>query len=73
MNGEQYADRGVKFVFDNGRVVTGTWVTTSEGSRYWYGPGYYRDTSPELTSSRPYEINGKTYLVHSSNVVLISD
>ncbi|MBO5110389.1 MAG: phosphodiester glycosidase family protein [Clostridia bacterium] len=62
MNGEQYADRGVKFVFDNGRVMTGTWVTTSEGSRYWYGPGYYRDTSPELTSSRPYEINGKTYL-----------
>ena len=62
MNGEQYTDRGVKFVFDNGRVMTGTWVTTSEGSRYWYGPGYYRDTSPELTSSRPYEINGKTYL-----------
>ena len=62
LDGEQYADKGIKFTFDNGRVTDGAWVTTTEGTRYWYGPGYYRDTSPELTSSRPYEIDGKTYL-----------
>ena len=62
LDGERYADKGVKFVFEQGRLTDGVWVTTSEGSRYWYGPGYYRDTSPELTSSRPYEIDGKTYL-----------
>ena len=61
-NGEQYADKGVKFDFDNGRIKKGAWVEYTEGRRYWYGPGYYKDTSPELTSSRPYEIDGKTYL-----------
>ncbi len=61
-DGEQYADGFVKFVFDNGRVTSGVWVTTSVGTRYWYGPNCYRDTSPDHTSSRPYEIDGKTYL-----------
>ena len=61
-DGEQYADRGVKFLFDNGRLTTGTWTRNSTGNRYWYGPGYYRDMSPEKTSCRPYEIDGKTYL-----------
>ncbi len=61
-DGEQFADKGVKFPFENGRLLHGTWMTYAEGTRYWYGPGYYRDTSPELTSSRPYEIDGKTYL-----------
>ncbi len=61
-DGEQYADRGVKFLFDNGRLTTGTWTRDSAGRRYWYGPGYYRDMSPDSTSSRPYEIDGKTYL-----------
>ena len=60
--GEQYADNGIRFSFENGRLLHGTWMVYSEGVRYWYGPGYYRDTSPELTSSRPYEIDGKTYL-----------
>ena len=66
LDGEQYADNAVKFTFDNGRIIEGAWVTTSEGTRYWYGPGYYKDTSPELTSSRPYEIDGKTYLFNRS-------
>ena len=62
LNGSQYADNGVKFLFENGRLTSGVWVTTSAGTRYWYGPGYYRDSSSALTSARPYEIDGKTYL-----------
>ncbi len=61
-DGEQFADKGIKFSFENGRLISGTWAEYAEGKRYWYGPGYYKDTSPELTSSRPYEIDGKTYL-----------
>ena len=61
-DGEQYADKGIKFLFDNGRLTSGTWAKDSVGWRYWYGPGYYRDMSPEKTSCRPYEIDGKLYL-----------
>jgi len=61
-DGEQVADNGIKFAFDNGRVMNGTWTRNSTGLRYWYGPGYYRDSSPDVTSSRPYVIDGKTYL-----------
>ena len=61
-DGNQTADNGIPFNFENGRLLSGSWVKDSTGSRYWYGPGYYRDTSPELSSSRPYEIDGKTYL-----------
>ena len=62
VDGVQIADQGVAFTFDNGRVVNGVWVTSDNGTRYWYGPGYYKDTSADFYSSRPYEINGKTYL-----------
>lgn len=60
--GEQTADNGIKFVFDKGRVTHGTWQQVGDKKRYWTGPGYYKDTSPELTSCRPYEIDGDTYL-----------
>ena len=60
--GERYTDDAIKFTFDNGKVTEGTWVKTRSGIRYWYGPGYYRDMSPEASSSRPYVISGKTYL-----------
>ena len=62
LDGEKYADNGVKFTFDNGRVTTGVWVKDAKGLRYWYGPGYYRDMSIDATSCRAYEIDGKTYL-----------
>ena len=62
VDGEQYTDNDVKFAFSNGLLLKGTWTRTSSGTRYWYGPGYYRDMSPDSTSSRPYEIDGKTYL-----------
>ena len=61
-DGTQYADNGVEFNFENGRVLSGTWTRNSNGVRYWYGPGYYRDSSAEKKSCRPYEIDGNTYL-----------
>ena len=62
LDGVQVADKDVAFIFDNGRVTKGTWMATGAGTRYWYGPGYYKDTSADYYSSRPYEIDGKTYL-----------
>ena len=62
LHGEQTADSSISFAFEHGRVVKGAWVTTSAGTRYWYGPGYYADSSLDTYSARPYEIDGKTYL-----------
>jgi glucan-binding YG repeat protein len=62
VDGEHTADNNVSFVFDNGLVTTGSWKRDSTGWRYWYGPGYYRDSSADAKSCRPYEIDGKTYL-----------
>ena len=61
-DGDCYSDKAILFNFDKGRLTSGSWAKTKNGIRYWYGPGYYRDMSPELTSSRPYEIDGKIYL-----------
>ena len=62
VDGVSVADGEVEFVFENGRLTSGAWQDTAEGKRYWYGPGYYKDTSADVTSSRPFEIDGKTYL-----------
>ena len=62
VDGEQVADNGIAFVFDNGRVTKGVWVKNNVGLRYWYGPGYYRDASINGQSCKPYVIDGKTYL-----------
>ena len=62
VDGEQVADNGIAFVFDNGRVTEGVWVKNNVGLRYWYGPGYYRDASINGQSCKPYVIDGKTYL-----------
>ncbi len=62
LHGQQYADSTIRFTFENGRLVSGAWTRNNNGYRYWYGPGYYKDVSPEKTSCRPYEIDGKTYL-----------
>lgn len=56
----------VRFTFDQGRVTKGTWIRNSQGRRYWYGPDYYRDNTPDAASSAPYEIDGKTYLFNRS-------
>ena len=62
LDGDHYNDQAVLFNYDNGRLTSGAWAKTKSGTRYWYGPGYYKDTSADKYSSRPYEIDGKTYL-----------
>ena len=62
IDGQQYTEDAILFTFDNGRVTEGTWVKTINGMRYWYGPSYYKDTSFDADSCKPYEIDGKTYL-----------
>ena len=62
VDGRITTDKGIAFDFDNGRVMHGEWETVGNNKRYWFGPGFYKDTSPELTSCRPYEIDGETYL-----------
>ena len=63
LDGEQVADKGISFPFENGRVLHGAWQDLSNGNRrYWYGPTYVKDTSPSTTSSIPYVIDGYTYL-----------
>ena len=39
--GEKYVN-GVKYVFDENGITEGAWVTNEKGTRYSYGPSYYR-------------------------------
>ncbi len=45
------------YTFTNGKLDSGAWVKTSNGTRYYYGPTYYHNTTTE--------IDGKTYSFHS--------
>ena len=69
-DGDCYSENAILFNFDNGRLTSGSWAKTKNGMRYWYGPGYYRDMSPETSSSRPYEIDGKTYLFNRAGYMM---
>ena len=62
VNGSHVTEDNIRFNFKDGAVLSGTWTRTSDGRRYWYGPSFYSDTSPEPTSARPFVIDGKTYL-----------
>ena len=68
-NGSCVTKDNIRFNFENGLVLSGTWARTSEGLRYWYGPDYYKDTSPEPTSASPYVIDGKMYLFNRKGYV----
>ena len=71
VDGENTADNGIAFVFENGRLTDGVWVATEAGTRYWYGPSYYKDTSYDPKSSRPCEIDGQTYLFNRQGYMQI--
>ncbi|MBR4030729.1 MAG: phosphodiester glycosidase family protein [Clostridia bacterium] len=62
VDGEQYSQNAVKFSFDNGRLLDGTWVKVNGKMRYWYGPSYYRKTSPTKSAGERYEIDGNLYI-----------
>ena len=68
-NGKHTTLDGITFDFENGRLVSGVWVKVAAGMRYWYGPSYYRDQTNDVTSSRPYVIDGKTYLFNRDGIM----
>ena len=62
---------GVYYTFDvNGRVISGEWKTTSEGTRYYYGPSYYRCAST-TSNAALFEINGNTYAFDHSGYMCV--
>ncbi len=46
------------YTFENGLLENGAWVKMDEGTRYYYGPTYYHNTTTE--------INGNTYSFRSN-------
>ena len=68
-NGKHTTLDGITFVFENGRLTTGVWEQVPAGMRYWYGPAFYRDQTNDATSSRPYVIDGKTYLFNRAGIM----
>ena len=56
-NGSVTASNGVTFDFVDGVVQSGVWVTNENGSRYYYGSGYYM----KKNSVASYIIDGNRY------------
>ncbi len=53
--------RQVSYKFNaDGTIVSGVWVELDQGTRYYYGPGYYKLTSYQGNVIF-FEIDGKTY------------
>ena len=53
---------------EDGRVIDGVWVKTSSGSRYYYGPDYYR--SGVSWAQSWFVINGDKYCFNRQGYVL---
>ena len=51
----------VTYTFDNGLLTEGVWVTSSGGTRYYYGPNYYKATNAGFNEVKWQEIDGSTY------------
>ena len=68
-NGKHTTLDGITFDFENGRLVSGIWQKTSAGMRYWYGPDYYHDSTNDWTSSKPFVIDGKTYMFNRAGIM----
>ena len=50
---------GVTFEFEeNGKLVSGVWVETAEGTKYCYGPGYYQDGWQEIDGNAYHFVGG---------------
>ena len=53
-DGRRFAGTNVSYMFDNGRLVSGEWERVEKGSRYWYGPGFYRRTYATIDGKEYY-------------------
>lgn len=52
---------GITYTFDNGLLTEGVWVADSVGTRYYYGPNYYKATNAGFNEVKWQDINGSTY------------
>ena len=53
---------GVPFDFENGKLLHGSWVRDEVGTRYYYGPDYYRCNAGNTYANVVWaEIEGDTY------------
>ena len=55
----EYTVNGITYQFDETGMTKGTWHKDDNGTRYYYGPGYYLARNPGYLAL--YEIDGKTY------------
>ena len=56
-----YKVSGIDYEFEeNGKLVSGVWVNDGKGTRYYYGPDYYR-LKKTVTNVLWEEIDGNTY------------
>ena len=54
------------YTFDDNGRVHGVWVPLENGTRYYYGPGYYRADGKAGTTLKLVEIDGRTYGLDNS-------
>ena len=52
---------GVTYIFDESGVTAGAWVINATGTRYSYGPGYYRRTFASI-DNKDYYFDGSGYM-----------
>ena len=55
----EYTIKGIKYQFDETGMTKGAWHTDDNGTRYYYGPGYYVARNPGYMTL--HVIDGKTY------------
>ena len=63
----EYTVSGITYQFDEKGMTLGTWHTTEEGTRYYYGGGFYKARVADYETF--VEIDGKTYNFNNNGYV----
>ena len=67
----EYTVNGITYQFDEKGMTKGTWHKDDNGTRYYYGPGYYLARNPGYLAL--YEIDGKTYNFGNDGYITIGE